>query len=311
MRPFRFGIVCAAATAAQLHEVAREAEGRGYSTLALTDHLDLSGAHVARLSWLPALASAAAVTSTLRFTTMVANQDLRHPAVLAREVASLDILSSGRMELGLGAGWNPIEYDWAGITLDPAAVRVRRLAEYAQVISLLLDATTETVSFTGEFFTITAMPTAPHPTQRHVPLMLGGAQRTMLSTAGRLADIVNILTLRESGTTDEVMAQKVPWIREAAGSRDVELGTSVVLVATDATDPADAVRAALPRSRFARHVTETQSVESVAAAPHVLAGSPEAIAEELVRRRERWGLSYYLIPEDAMTAFQPVLEALV
>ena len=311
MRPFRFGIVCGAASATELHSVAREAESRGYSTLAMTDHLDLSGGHVARLSWVPALASAAAATSTLRLTTMVANQDLRHPAVLAREVASLDRLSDGRVELGLGAGWNPVEYDWAGIRLDPPGVRVRRLAEYTAVVEALLNSPDETVDIAGEFFTITGMPTAPRPAQDRVPLMVGGAQRTMLATAGRLGDIVNVLTLRETGTVDDVMAQKLPWIRDGAQGRDVEIGTSVVLIATEAADPVEAVRAALPRSRFAQHVTQTSTLEAVSAAPHVLAGSTDAIAQELLRRRETWSLSYYLLPAESMADFQPVLEALL
>ena len=307
MRPFRFGVVCSAHDASSLHAVAREAEAGGFSTLALTDHLDLSGAHVARLSWLPALASVAATTTSLRLTTMVANQDLRHPAVLARDVATLELLSDGRFELGLGAGWNPVEYGWAGLPLDPPNVRIRRLAEYAAVVRGLLNDDPAPFSFDGEFFAITDMPPAPG----RVPLMLGGAQRRMLSLAAREADIVNLLTLRDSGPTDQVLTEKVGWVREAAPERDPELAVSVVLVATDADDPAAAVTAALPRSPFARHVAEQRSVESVAAAPHVLAGSPARIADELRRRREVHGVSYWLVPQEDMAAFQPVLDELV
>jgi len=311
LRPFRFGVLSPAGTAPAWHGAAHEAEDRGYSTLVLTDHLDLSGAHVTRLSWLPAMASAAAVTTTLRFTTMVANQDLRHPAVLAREVATLDHLSFGRFELGLGAGWNPVEYAWAGIPLDPPAVRVRRLGEYATIVRGLLEpGVSEPLDFAGEFFTITGMPRIPASLQDPLPLMLGGSQRGMLSMAARQADIVNINTLKEEGSADDVLAEKTAWIAEAAGVRTPELGTSVVLVATDDADPVEAVRRALPRSRFAQHVAESRSLESIATANHVLAGDASGIAEELLRRREAWGVSYYVVPAESMAEFQPVLDRL-
>lgn len=313
MRPFRFGVVCSAGNRAELHELAREVEDRGYSTLAVTDHLDLSGAHVARLSWLPALASVAAVTSTLRLTTMVANHDLRHPAVLARDVATLDVLSDGRVELGLGAGWNPVEYGWAGLTLDPPATRVRRLSEYVAIVRGLLDGTVDTpFDLDGEFFTITAMPRVPASMQQPLPIVLGGSQRVVLSTAAREADTVNLLTLRDAGTADEVYREKSTWVHDAAraAGRDPELATSVVLVATDRTDPVEAVEAALPRSPFARHVAESRPLASIAAAPHVLAGDVSCIAEELVRRRELYGLSYYVMPAETLVEFQPVVDAL-
>lgn len=291
--------------------MARGAEQRGYSTLAVTDHLDLSGAHVARLSWLPALASAAAVTSTLRLTTMVANQDLRHPAVLAREIASLDVLSGGRFEFGLGAGWNPVEYAWAGLTLDPAPVRIRRLAEYVTIVRALLDPRDPSpVTFAGEFFTITDMPRVPASRQDPLPLMLGGALRTMLSLAAREADIVNLLTLRDQGTTDEILGEKTAWLTQAAPHRHRELALSIVLVATDADEPVTAVEAALPRSAFARHVAQSQTIDQIAAAPHVLAGSPARIIDDLHRRREMWGVSYVLVPADAMDSLQPVIDEL-
>jgi probable F420-dependent oxidoreductase len=310
--PFRFGALTPASSLEQLHDVAHQSEDRGYSTLVLTDHLDLSGAHVTRLSWLPAFASAAAVTSTLRFTTMVANQDLRHPAVLAREVATLDVLSDGRFELGLGAGWNPVEYSWAGIDLDPPAARVRRLGEYVDIVSGLLRDDPAPFDFEGEFFTISRMPRIPASVQQPLPIVLGGSQRVVLSMAARLADTVNILTLKESGSTDEIMAEKVAWIREAADAagRGPEIATSIVLAATGAEDPVAAVEEALPRSRFAQHVAQSQPLAAIAAAPHVLAGSTGAIVEELLRRRERWGLSYYVLPAESVSSMQPVIDRL-
>ncbi len=308
-RDFRFGVLTRASDRAGLHEAAREAEGRGYSTLALTDHLDLSGSHVTRLSWLPALASAAAVTSSLRFTTMVANQDLHHPATLAREIATLDIISDGRFEFGLGAGWNPVEYDWAGLTLDSPGVRITRLSEYVAIIRGLLDANaTEPFTLHGEHFTITDMPRIPASVQQPLPLMLGGSQRTMLTLAANQAEIVNINTLKEPGTVDDVLPEKIEWIR--ATGREPEIGTSVVLIATGAADPTEAVELAMPTSPFARKVAEHQPTSDISHACHVLAGDTARIVEELHRRREAYDLSYYIIPAESMDDFQPIMDAL-
>lgn len=308
-RDFRFGVLTRAFDRAGLHDTARLAEARGYSTLALTDHLDLSGAHVTRLSWLPALASAAAVTSTLRFTTMVANQDLHHPATLAREIATLDIISDGRFEFGLGAGWNPVEYEWAGLTLDSPGTRIGRLAEYVAIIRGLLDGSaSDPFTLHGDHFTITDMPRIPASVQQPLPLMLGGSQRTMLTLAANLADIVNINTLKEPGTVDDVLPQKIEWIR--ATGNDPEIGASVVLIATGAADPTEAVELAMPTSPFARKVAEHQPTSDISHACHVLAGDPARIVEELHRRREEYGLSYYVIPAESMDDFQPVMDAL-
>jgi probable F420-dependent oxidoreductase len=292
---------------------ARDAEARGYSTLVLTDHLDLSGAHVTRLSWLPALAAAAAVTTKLRFATMVANQDLRHPAVLARDVATLDVLSAGRFELGLGAGWAQQEYAWAGLPFDSAGRRIERLEEYVAVVQGLLRLRDgETFSLAGRHFRITAMPGAPYPVQAHVPLMLGGARPKMLALAGRLADIVNILTLQDVGSTAQVLEDKLRWVRGGAGERfeRIELATPIALVASAHADPLEAVRRALPQVPFARHVAAKMPLETVAASCFVLAGDVERIIGELIERRERWGLSYYVLPAEAMDAMQPVIERL-
>ena len=130
------------------------------------------------------------------------------------------------------------------------------------------------------------------------------------SDLARTADIVNLLTLRDAGSADEVYAQKLEWVRSAAPDRDPEIASPVVLVATTADDPAAAVEAALPHSPFAQHVAQNSSVEAVARAPHVLAGSTGRIVEELHRRREAFGVSYYLVPDDAMPDLQPVLDAL-
>ena len=186
----------------------------------LTDHLDLSGAHVTRLSWLPAFADALARTSRLHASVMVANQDLRHPAVLARDVTTLDRLSGGRVELGLGAGHVEQEYAWAGIDFDPVGARVGRLAEYAAVVRGLTTAGPETFSFEGKHFTIADMPVAPLPTRGRLPIMIGGGKPRVLSIAATHADIVNLNNIRDDGSADEVLAEKVGWVAAAAGDAD-------------------------------------------------------------------------------------------
>ena len=312
-RPFRFGVISPAADAAAWLRDARDAESRGYSTLVLTDHIDLSGAHVTRLAWVPALAAAAAVTSRLRFTVMVANQDLRHPAVLARDVATLDVLSSGRFELGLGAGWAEKEYAWAGIRYESAGRRIARLGEYVTVMQGLLRLRPgATFSFAGEHFRITDMPGDPYPMQSPLPLMLGGARPKMLALAGRSADIVNLLTLQDVGPTAAVLEDKLRWVRAGAGARfdALELATPVALVAGGHSDPLEAVRRALPGVPFAQHLAAKMPLETLAASCFVLAGDEGRIVAELQERRERWGLSYYVLPAEAMPQMQPVIERL-
>jgi probable F420-dependent oxidoreductase len=312
-KPFRFGLLSAAATGAAWLRDARDAEARGYATLALTDHLDLSGAHVTRLAWLPALAAAAAVTTRLRLTTMVANQDLRHPAVLAREVATLDVLSAGRFELGLGAGWTEKEYVWAGLHFDSAGRRIERLEEYVAVVQGLLRlGAGATFSLAGKHFTIREMPGGPFPVQAQLPLMLGGARPKMLALAGRRADIVNILTLQDIGTTQQVLDEKLRWVRAGAGERfaSLELATSIALVASMHADPLEAVRRALPQVPFAQHLAAKMPLATLAASCFVLAGDVERICAELQERRERWGLCYYVLPAEAIPVMQPVIDRL-
>lgn len=308
IHPFRFGVLGPAADRASWHALALEVEDRGYDTLVLTDHIDLSGAHVSRLAWLPALASAAAVTTDLRFTTMVANQDLRHPAVVAREVATLDILSDGRFELGLGTGWNPVEYHWAGIPLDPPRVRIERLGEYVDVVRGLMSGGSGPLTYVGQHFTITGMPREPASVQQPLPIMLGGSGPRMLALAAAKADIVNVNTLKDARPADVVLGEMLGAIRTVG--TDPEIGTSIVLVAAGSSDPVEAVRLALPSSRFAQHVAQEHPLEAIAKVNHVLAGGTDAIVEELQRRREVWGLSYYVIPSSAMADFQPVIDAL-
>lgn len=301
------GVLCAAADGVRLRQTAQRAESLGFARLAVTDHLDLSGAHVSRLSWVPALAFAAAATTTLRLTPMVANQDLRNAAVMACDLSSLDRLSDGRIELGIGAGWNTAEYQWAGLPYAPAGERIERLGEVIEAVRGLLDGQPGPFSLDGRYVRIDAMPRVPSM-QQPIPLRMGGAQPRMLALAAARADIVNLNTLRETEPTDIVLDRMTHQLGTFAGP--IEL--SVVMVAIG-DDPVEAIRAELPGNRFAQHVVAAHGADGIDALvrmPHVLAGSVTAIAEELLRRRERWSVSSTIVPDGAMDALAPVLELL-
>lgn len=312
VRPFRFGLLSAAGDAQQWRADVQRAQDEGYSSIVLTDHLDLSGAHVTRLAWLPAFADALARTSTLRACVMVANQDLRHPAVLAREVTTVDRLSDGRVELGLGAGHVEQEYRWAGIEFDSASTRVARLKEYCAVVRGLTTAGADTFSFAGKHFTIDAMPTSPLPVNGHLPLTVGGALPKVLGIAARVADTVNLNVLRDDGPADEVLAQKVGWVRDAAGDRfpDLELGMSIPLVAAGSGAPAQAVELAAQRDPFAARVASRVPATQAAAAAYTLAGSPDAMVERLLGYRERHCITQFVLPAHAADVMAPVVRRL-
>ncbi len=304
-RPFRFGMLSGAGDAASWQRDVARAEDDGYSTIVLTDHLDLSGAHVTRLSWLPAFADALARTSRLQASIMVANQDLRHPAVLAREVTTLDRLSGGRIELGLGAGHVEQEYAWAGLSFDVVGQRVGRLAEYAAVVRGLTTAGPETFSFAGEHFTITDMPVAPLPTRGRLPIMIGGGKPRVLSIGATHADIVNLNNIRDDGPADEVLAEKVGWVAAAAGEQtaEIELAMSVPVVASGLED-------AVARDPFAQRLASRMSLDALAASALTLAGSTDAIVDRLQGWRERHGITYYVVPAGAADVMAPVLARL-
>ena len=306
---FRFGVVCGAPDAASWTALARRAEELGYSIFLNSDHLDTSGAHVSLFAPLSALGAAAAVTTRLRIGTSVLNQDLRHPAVLAREAATLDVLSDGRFELGLGAGWAEYEYRWAGIHFDPASVRIARLAEYIAVVKALLEQ--DVASFDGDFFNVTEMPGLPRPVQVPRPkLLLGGTFKRMLQLAAREGDIVSVMHTHPAAATAAAMDRRIEWIREAAGSRfdQIELNTIIgnILIAESGRDE-------LLRRHLAQAPVELRvglSEEEFADSPIALIGSADGVCDQLVGWRERWGLSYVIITDTHMEQFAPVVERL-
>ncbi|MPY94851.1 MAG: TIGR03621 family F420-dependent LLM class oxidoreductase [Acidimicrobiia bacterium] len=307
-RPFRFGVQCSSPPTVSPRswaELARRVEGLGYSTLTVSDHLDEQVAPIA------ALRAAADATTTLRLGALVFCNDYRHPAVLAKEAATLDALSGGRFELGLGAGWMLSDYERAGLTLDPPGLRIDRLQEAIAVVKCLF--APGPCTYAGRYYRVTGLQGTPAPVQRpHPPILVGGGGRRLLSLAGREADIVGINVNMAKGVIDasaglnataEATEEKVAWAREAAGERwaDVELQVRVHLVVV--TDNRQQVAEALAAG-FGL------TVDQALATPHALCGSPDQIAESLVERRERFGISSIGVALDALDALAPVVARL-
>jgi probable F420-dependent oxidoreductase len=312
-RPFRFGVVGEdIRTAEQLTAEARRLEALGFSTLLLRDHF-VTEPFGEQFAPMVGLMAAAAAATSLRVGTLVIDNDYRHPVLLAKEAASLDVLSGGRFELGLGAGWLRDEYDHAGLPFDPAGVRVDRLEESVQLLKRLLGG--EEVSHDGKHYSTSGLRTFPRPVQRpHPPILIGAGSRRMLGIAGREADIVNILPKAlPNGTisddlaerSPETIGRKVGWVREAAGERfdDLELGMIVSVAGGD--DP----RAAAER-RAVERGWGAEAAERVLAMPSVLAGPAGHVSERLEANRERFGLTYYVVSSEDVEQVAPVVERL-
>lgn len=303
-RLFRFG-VHASGMGSRDEWVARayRAEALGYDTWLLADHFGAQFAPV------PALATAAEATVSLRIGALVFANDYRHPVVLAKEAATLDVLSEGRFEFGLGAGWLRDEYAAAGLPFDSPGVRIDRLAEALTIIKGLFGP--DPVSFTGEHYQVTNLRGEPQPIQRpHPPILVGGGGTRLLTLAAREATIVGInpRALPQGGLDRadialESVARKAALVREAAGLRWEDVELSIVLVGGAVT--------ADPRAEAAPVVARSgASEETVLASPHALFGSVETIVDRLREYRERWGLSYITVPERSMQSLAPVVARL-
>src|SRR5262245_45466925 len=307
---FRFGLLGEnVRSAAGLMETARRAEAAGFATFLLRDHfIEEPFGH--QLAPLAALATVAAATERLRVGSLVLCNDYRHPVLLAKEVATLDVLSGGRFEFGLGAGFSRPEYEAAGLPFDPPGVRVDRLAEALQVFKGLFGAAPFT--FAGRFYAVTKLDAFPQPVQRpHPPILVGAGGRRMLAIAAREADIVGIQTasLRTgrsiadpSGLLAETIAEKIGWVRQQAGPRfdQIELSiVSSVIVAEHRQEAAER----LVRERGWQGL----SVERVFAMPSIFIGSVDQIVDEMQKRRERYGISYYVVSDKSLETAAPIV----
>ncbi|MGP4029091.1 TIGR03621 family F420-dependent LLM class oxidoreductase [Actinomadura sp. 3N407] len=308
-RKFRFGVVGESIrSGADLAGTARRAEELGYDVLVLRDHF-VTEPFGDQLAPMVALASAASVTSTLRLGTMVLANDYRHPVMLAKEAATLDHLSGGRFELGVGAGWLREEYEAAGMPFDRAGARVGRLEESLTILRSLLAG--QKTAFTGDHYRIDGLTAFPVPGHRP-PLVVGAGSRRMLGIAGRHADTAGILprALPEGAISEEVterlpdtIARKVGWVRDAAGERDVEL--SMMVTPTFGADP----RRAAARVAVLRG-WGTSAADLVLDMPSQFVGPPEHIAEQMLTRRDRFGFTYYQVSDEVMEEFAPVVALL-
>lgn len=282
--------------------LARKAEDIGVSVLTVADHLDDQLAPIA------ALMAAADATTTLRVGTLVFANDYRHPAVLAREAATIDRLSGGRLEFGLGAGWMTSDYTSAGIPLDAPSVRIARMEEALEVITALWSG--EPVDHHGPHYDITGLVGAPLPAQRPgPPIVIGGGGRKVLEVAGRRADSVNLNPSLPAGVIDhragptatpDATELKIGWIRDAAGDRfvDIELGTRIhlAIVTDDRQEVFDALAGGFG-----------MTPEQAAGSPHALCGTIDQIAEDLESRRERFGISAVGLSASSLDDLAPLI----
>lgn len=303
--PFRFSVTAGDITnVTNFLELARKTEDLGYSALTIPDHLD------SQLAPIPALTAAAGVTSTLRLLTLVLANDYRHPVMTAKEAATLDLISDGRLELGIGAGWMTSDYQSAGLDHDKPSVRIRRLGEAVSIIKGLF--AEGPVDFDGEFYNITNLEGFPKPQQQSLPIMIAGGKQKILTLAAQHADIVGfnpgltagVIDARAGATaTPEATDEKLGWIKASAGDRfeSIELQTRVHMAAI--VDNRDELAEAAG-SGFG--MTPEQALNS----PHVLVGTVEQCVETVQQWRERWGISYIGLSYDAVDQMAPVVAAL-
>lgn len=312
-RPFRFGVLGESVrSAGELVETAVRAEKAGFATFLLRDHF-IAEPFGDQLAPLAALATVAAMTQTLRVGSLVLCNDYRHPVLLAKEVATLDLLSGGRFELGLGAGFSRPEYEAAGLAYDPPGVRVDRLAEAIQVFKGLCRGAPFT--FAGRFYSVTDLQAFPRPVQRpHPPLLIGAGGRRMLSMAAREADIIGIQTATlgtgtlvpdPSGLLGETIADKIGWIRREAGARFADIELSIVTSVMIADDRRQAAER-LVRERG----WEGMAPERVLEMPSIFIGSPAEIVGQMQERRARYGISYHVVPDRSLEMVAPIVARL-
>lgn len=307
MRPFRFGVnAWVAMSSLEWTEKARRLEALGYSILLMPDHL------ADTLSPFSALAIAAQAAPGLQVGPFVLNNDLRHPVVVAHEIATLDLLTGGRVELGLGAGYSDAEYREAGLPLDRGALRVQRLAEAVAIIKALFAG--EAVAFRGAHYRISGHRIHPLPVQKpRPPLLIGGNGKELLTLAGREADIVSFTgatfppggrPARLSGFGQTSFSERVEWVKSAAQGRSEmpELNVLVQHVVVAET-PRRAAEQVAPRFR-------SLSVDQALESPFLLLGPVDHVVDTLRERRERWGISYVVVFDRSVDTFAPVLARL-
>ena len=318
-KPFRFGLQAYAPNSGkEWRELARKAEASGFSSFHLADHiigpgpaLAATGHPVQTVAAIPAMAVAAEATSTIKVGCRVLCVDYRNPVMLAKEVATLDFFSEGRLELGLGAGWLQGEYEAIGVPFDRAGVRIDRFEE---VITLLRASFVEgELNIDTPHVHAVGFEAVPKPfTKSGPPIMIGGGAKRILTIAGREADIVSLNFNNSSGklgadgigsSTAELTDQKIQWIKDGAGARFDQIEIEIAAYFTIVTPDGEGTRA-----KMAPMFGMTPEV--FAEHPNALIGSIDEICDRIVERRERFGISYVSFGASVIDAVIPVVERL-
>ena len=306
MHPFRFGVQFSkSASGDDYRDSVRRIEDLGYSTVFCPDHFDDQ--------WAPtvALTVAAEATTDLRVATLVYDVDYRHPVVLAKEIATLDLVSNGRVEFGIGAGWMSDDYDTAGIPFDKAGIRIDRMVEAIDVVRGLWSG--QPLNFQGEHYVVRDMTGAPSPCQPGgPPIIVGGGGKRVLTEAARRADIVGLNASLHSGSVGpetalsalgERFLERRNWVEEAAGERfsqlELQMNTFMTAVTATTAEADEMIEGMAPMCGL--------SPDQARTIPMVLAGTVNDVCEQLHHHRELYGTSYWVIHEGEVDAMAPVV----
>ena len=306
-RKLRFGVTSTgASSAAEWQTKVKQIENLGYATLFVPDHF------IEQIATMPALAMAAAYTTSLRIGSLVCSNDFRHPIMLAKEAATLDMLSNGRFELGIGAGWLKAEYDAIGIPFDPPGKRVSRFEEAVQVIKTYFQ--DDPITFAGEYYNVQAgqgLESTPKPVQKpYPPILIGAGGRRMLTIAAREADIIGLtVKVQANGAGPDpsdiatTLTRKLEWVQAAAGARydaiEFHIHTWAVVITEDREQAAAQLTKRFPLP-----------VNILLNTPYLLIGTIEEITEQILTYRAQYGISYFSVFERHMAEFAPVVDRL-
>jgi probable F420-dependent oxidoreductase len=306
IRPFRFGVQLSSAPDRRTWvDTARRIEALGYAVATMPDHF------TDQLAPMPALQAILDATTTLRAGALVFDNDYKHPAILAKELATMDVLSDGRVEIGLGAGWMISDYEQLGLPYDRPGVRIDRFVEGLAIIKGVM--APGPFSFAGDHYSVTEYDGRPLPVQTpRPPILIGGGGPRVLGIAAREADIVGVNGTLDAGVigpqaiatmTAEAVAEKVAVVAEAGRHRLDEIEMNIRTFFVSVTDDRAAQVAAI-----AGMIGVDESM--VDASPFALIGSPARLAEDLLERRERYGFSYVIVGPAEAEAFAPVVAEL-
>lgn len=296
-------------------QLARTAEELGFDSFVIPDHL---GDQVGPIAALGALAVA---TENIRIGTAVLANGFRHPAVLAKDAATIDVLSKGRLELGIGAGWMKDEFDAAGIDYERPGERIEKLDEALTILDTLLRG--RECTFHGKHYRIDGLKGSPRPRQGpRPPIAVGGGGPKMLALAAKHADIISVVPsttsdgkLKLSGITMDKTRERIDWIREAAGDRfnEIELNWTItmIVITDDREQTAEMALAALDRGFPPNiEVDARLTVEEILTSPYIAIGTFEEIADQVRNVRAATSMSYVGVFPTQMEAFAPVIPLL-